>query len=166
MLSFTCATAHQYLLPLLLLLHAPPPLFHTQAVGASERVLQHLNDPPAPQIAPGLVPPNAAFRGNIELQAVGYTYPNRPDAPALSGVDLTLRPGQLTALGGLSGSGKSTLVALLQRLYDPTGVRATTSAATHPRPVCYSYTIFLLLPLCSHMCPLLICTPPTHTHTP
>jgi ABC-type multidrug transport system ATPase subunit len=45
----------------------------------------------------------------------------RPDAVALSGIDLWLQPGKLTALVGLSGSGKSTLVALLQRLYDPTG---------------------------------------------
>lgn len=42
---------------------------------------------------------------------------------ALSGIDLWLQPGKLTALVGLSGSGKSTLVALLQRLYDPTGER-------------------------------------------
>jgi ABC-type glutathione transport system ATPase component len=45
----------------------------------------------------------------------------RPDSTALSGVDLWLQPGKLTALVGLSGSGKSTLVSLLQRLYDPTG---------------------------------------------
>lgn len=44
----------------------------------------------------------------------------RPDAPALTGVDLRLQPGKLTALVGPSGSGKSTLVSLLQRLYDPT----------------------------------------------
>jgi ABC-type multidrug transport system fused ATPase/permease subunit len=45
----------------------------------------------------------------------------RPDSTALSGVDLWLQPGKLTALVGLSGSGKTTLVSLLQRLYDPTG---------------------------------------------
>jgi ABC-type lipoprotein export system ATPase subunit len=48
----------------------------------------------------------------------------RPDAVALQGIDLWLQPGKLTALVGLSGSGKSTLVALLQRLYDPTGKQA------------------------------------------
>uniref|UniRef100_A0A383WIB2 Uncharacterized protein n=1 Tax=Tetradesmus obliquus TaxID=3088 RepID=A0A383WIB2_TETOB len=91
-----------------------------EAIGASERVLQHLNDQPAPQIAAGQVPPGGVFRGEIELRGVWYTYDNRPDAVALSGIDLWLQPGKLTALVGLSGSGKSTLVALLQRLYDPT----------------------------------------------
>jgi hypothetical protein len=50
---------------------------HLQAIGASERVLQHLNDPPAPQIAAGQVPPGGVFRGDIELRGVVYTYPNR-----------------------------------------------------------------------------------------
>ena len=49
-----------------------------------------------------------------------YTYASRKGTPALSGVNLVLEPGRLTALVGLSGSGKSTLVALLERLYDPT----------------------------------------------
>lgn len=92
-----------------------------QAIGASERVLQHLSDEPAAQIAPGIIPAGGAFSGEVELRGVAYTYPNRPDAPALSGVDLWLQPGKLTALVGLSGSGKSTLVSVLQRLYDPTG---------------------------------------------
>jgi hypothetical protein len=48
-----------------------------QAIGASERVLQHLNDPPAPQIAAGRVPPGGVFTGDIELRGVRYTYPNR-----------------------------------------------------------------------------------------
>jgi ABC-type multidrug transport system fused ATPase/permease subunit len=58
----------------------------------------------------------------------------RPDAVALSGIDLWLQPGKLTALVGLSGSGKSTLVALLQRLYDPTGERAAVAAAAPEAP--------------------------------
>lgn len=48
-----------------------------QAIGASERVLQHLNDQPAPQIAAGQVPPGGVFRGEIELRGVWYTYDNR-----------------------------------------------------------------------------------------
>ncbi|KAI8476904.1 MAG: hypothetical protein J3K34DRAFT_455504 [Monoraphidium minutum] len=90
-----------------------------EAIGASERVLEHLEDPPAPQIAPGHVP-MAGFSGRVELRGVGFRYPNRPEVLALKDISMTLLPGRLTALVGLSGSGKSTLVALLLRLYDPT----------------------------------------------
>ncbi|GBF91269.1 ABC transporter B family member, chloroplastic [Raphidocelis subcapitata] len=90
-----------------------------EAVGASERVLEHLEDPPAPQIAAGLVPA-AGFSGRVELRDVGFRYANRPEVQALKGINMALKPGRLTALVGLSGSGKSTLVALLLRLYDPT----------------------------------------------
>lgn len=47
-----------------------------QAIGASERVLTHLNDQPAPQLAPGLKP-HDQLRGEVELKSVSYTYPNR-----------------------------------------------------------------------------------------
>ena len=73
-------------------------------------------------------------------------YPTRPDVVALDNINLSLEPGQLVALVGLSGSGKSTLVALLQRLYDPTGgqVRAVAALLGHG---------FLLLVCCGMLCP-------------
>ena len=55
----------------------------------------------------------------VELRDVRYTYPNRPGAPALDGVRLTLSKGRRVALVGGSGSGKSTLVQLVMRLRDP-----------------------------------------------
>jgi ATP-binding cassette subfamily B protein len=42
-------------------------------------------------------------------------------APALDGVDLVARPGEVVAITGDNGAGKSTLIRLLCRLYDPTG---------------------------------------------
>lgn len=89
-------------------------------MGASERVLSHLDDPPAPQIAPGTIPADASLTGKVTFEGVSYRYPTRPEVLAVNGVDLTLAPGKLTALVGGSGSGKSTLVSLLQRLADPT----------------------------------------------
>ncbi|OUD01159.1 ABC transporter ATP-binding protein [Streptomyces swartbergensis] len=56
--------------------------------------------------------------GRVELTGVGFSYDGATDV--LSGIDLTLRPGTVTALVGASGSGKSTLARLVPRFWDPT----------------------------------------------
>lgn len=65
----------------------------------------------------------AAVRGpqpsdGIRFENVSFTYPGA-DTPALSAIDLHIRPGQSLALVGQNGSGKTTLIKLLTRLYDP-----------------------------------------------
>ena len=90
-----------------------------RAAGATERLVELLQtedtvaDPAAP------VPVPAPVRGEIALRNLAFRYPTRPDAPALDGVDLTIRPGETVALVGPSGAGKSTVLHLLLRFYDP-----------------------------------------------
>jgi len=65
--------------------------------------------------------------GRVVFEGVHFRY---PDSPAqypdlLDGIDLTLEPGETTALVGLTGCGKSTLTALTTRLYDVTSGRVT-----------------------------------------
>ncbi len=55
----------------------------------------------------------------IRFEGVAFTYPGATQ-PALSGIDLHVRPGQSLALVGQNGSGKTTLIKLLTRLYLPT----------------------------------------------
>jgi ATP-binding cassette subfamily B protein len=55
----------------------------------------------------------------IRFEGVEFTYPGA-SAPALSGIDLHVRPGESLALVGQNGSGKTTLIKLLTRLYEPT----------------------------------------------
>lgn len=55
----------------------------------------------------------------IVLSGAGYSYPGS-QSPALSGIDLVLRPGTRSALVGPSGAGKSTLVGLILRFIEPT----------------------------------------------
>ena len=54
----------------------------------------------------------------VELAGVSFTYPGQ-DEPALRGIDLSLRAGQVVALVGENGSGKSTLARLISGLYLP-----------------------------------------------
>jgi len=89
-----------------------------QALAASERVFEVLD----------LATEQAQDRGTItcqgisdriELRGVSLSYSGQT-APALAGVNLTIRAGEMIALVGSSGSGKSTLVSLLPRFYQPT----------------------------------------------
>ena len=58
------------------------------------------------------------LRGPIEFADVAFTYPGGKE-PAVSGLSLHIRSGELIALVGENGAGKSTLVKLLLRFYDP-----------------------------------------------
>uniref|UniRef100_A0A8C9NMR2 ABC-type xenobiotic transporter n=1 Tax=Serinus canaria TaxID=9135 RepID=A0A8C9NMR2_SERCA len=57
--------------------------------------------------------------GEIEFRNIHFSYPSRPDAKILEGLNLKIQTGKTIALVGASGCGKSTTVQLLQRFYDP-----------------------------------------------
>src|SRR5205814_3765492 len=58
----------------------------------------------------------------IRLGGVGLSYPGR-GRDALSGVNMTIRPGDQITLTGPSGAGKTSLLALLLRFAEPTSGR-------------------------------------------
>nr|WP_236547586.1 ABC transporter transmembrane domain-containing protein [Brevundimonas sp. G8] len=90
-----------------------------KAAGAMERIEELM------RAVAGIAPPAHATvlpsppRGEVSMSAVGFSYPGRPDLPALKGFSLTVRPGETVALVGPSGAGKSTVFRLLLRFYDP-----------------------------------------------
>ena len=55
----------------------------------------------------------------LRLDKVSYRYPG-VEKDTLSGIDLTIRPGENLAIVGLNGAGKTTLVKLLCGFLDPT----------------------------------------------
>ncbi|NNG34953.1 ABC transporter ATP-binding protein [Nakamurella aerolata] len=92
-----------------------------RAAVSAERIQEVLDTessvrPPAnPQPAP-------PARGVVQLQDVEFTYPGADD-PVLSDINLTARPGGMTAIVGSTGAGKTTLLSLIPRLFDVTGGR-------------------------------------------
>ena len=58
----------------------------------------------------------------VRFEHVSFTYPDEAQ-PALTDINLHLRPGSSLALVGENGSGKTTLIKLLTRLYAPTSGR-------------------------------------------
>ncbi|WOL06276.1 ABC transporter B family member 28 [Canna indica] len=66
-----------------------------------------------------------AWSGDICLEDIYFSYPLRSDVEVLSGLNLTIQCGKVTALVGPSGAGKSTIVQLLARFYEPTRGRIT-----------------------------------------
>ncbi|MGW5776436.1 ABC transporter ATP-binding protein [Streptomyces sp. NPDC003863] len=60
----------------------------------------------------------------IRLEEVAYRYPGK-DKPAVDGVSLALKRGQILAIVGANGSGKSTLTRLLTGIYLPDKGRVT-----------------------------------------
>lgn len=77
--------------------------------------------------APELVRPEkeAVLSGQeIKFRQVFFTY-GKTEEEILHGVDLTIRPGTVTALVGPSGSGKSTIARLMAGFWDVTGGAVT-----------------------------------------
>jgi ATP-binding cassette subfamily B protein len=69
---------------------------------------------------PGLPVDAGRLRGRIELRDVDFGY-SGSHGKAISGINLTVEPGETVALVGQTGAGKSTLVKLIARFYDATG---------------------------------------------
>ena len=90
-----------------------------RAAGATERLVELLQledrvqDPKSPKSLP------KPARGEIVFDDVSFSYPARPEIPALLNVDLTIAPGETVAFVGPSGAGKTTIIQMLQRFYDP-----------------------------------------------
>lgn len=97
--------------------------FHagTEGGAAAERVFGLLETRPPGLQEPQVVEP--PHKLNIRFEDVHFSYPargGRPEHEALTGVNLELTEGTVTALVGPTGAGKSTLASLLLRFGRPT----------------------------------------------
>lgn len=85
-----------------------------QGIAAGESIFELLDEPLEPAGGSLKV---ARARGEIEFAGVQFAYPTG-NVPALQGINLQVRAGEMIAIVGRSGSGKSTLVNLLPRFYE------------------------------------------------
>jgi subfamily B ATP-binding cassette protein MsbA len=88
----------------------------SKAVAAYRRVEHILNAENEIEQAPDALRP-APLRGRISFEGINCSYD--PGVNVLTGIHLTIQPGERVALVGPSGVGKSTLVKLIPRFYDP-----------------------------------------------
>ncbi len=89
-----------------------------QALAAAERVYDVMDLETEQSKDRGTVA-LTGIRQGIEFQGVSLRYESQT-VPALAGVDLSIKSGEVVALVGGSGGGKTTLVSLLPRFYEPT----------------------------------------------
>lgn len=96
--------------------------FYTEivsAVGATERILEILEQPSEIQLEQARAAAPVRLAGHVQFKEVHFSYPTRRDVPVLKGISMDIEPGQRVALVGPSGAGKSTIVQLLLQFYQP-----------------------------------------------
>lgn len=91
--------------------------FAREAATAADRVVEVFDAPVTISSGTSRI---EAPAGRLELRDVTFQFDDATE-PTLSGLNLTLEPGETVALVGGTGSGKSTLVSLIPRLLDVTG---------------------------------------------
>ena len=92
-------------------------IFISRASASAKRINEVLES--SPVICDGGVRTEDC-KGKIEFKNVSFSYPGATGRAVLSGIDLTVEPGETVAVIGATGCGKSTLAALIPRFYDPT----------------------------------------------
>ncbi|WP_440556198.1 ABC transporter ATP-binding protein [Streptomyces sp. SCPE 10] len=90
-------------------------LFHTSLYLADMRSFLDMAAERAPKRGESTIPEQVE---EIRLDEVVYRYPGRED-PAVDGISLTLRRGEIVAIVGENGSGKSTLTRLVTGILLP-----------------------------------------------
>ncbi|HQT47739.1 MAG TPA: ABC transporter ATP-binding protein, partial [Acidocella sp.] len=91
-----------------------------EGLAGLSRVYAVIDEPAAIADRPDAVALHAGA-GEVVFEHVAFSYPD--GRPGLKDLSFTVGPGKMLALVGTSGAGKSTALALIPRLYTPTGGR-------------------------------------------
>ena len=91
----------------------------SQASGATERLVEILNEKPDVSAPANPVALPDPAKGTVRFENIGFAYPGRPDTAVAHGLSFSVKAGETVAIVGPSGAGKSTVFSLLMRFYDP-----------------------------------------------
>jgi ABC-type multidrug transport system fused ATPase/permease subunit len=89
-----------------------------KAIGATDSLLDILEEPTELDLTEDCKD-NFQLKGDLQFNNVDFSYPSRPGAKVLKGINFEVKSGQKIALVGASGAGKTTITALLFRFYEP-----------------------------------------------
>lgn len=87
-----------------------------QSVAAGTRIFELMDERPEIELSQGTLQLTREIR-TVRYDHVSFAY--EPDKEVLTGIDFTVRAGEIIAIVGTSGAGKTSLVNLLLRFYDP-----------------------------------------------
>ena len=90
----------------------------TKAAACGERIAKVMDVRPE-QLSGDKTPAADAPKGSVVFEDVAFRY-GGAGADSITGVNLTVQPGQTVGVIGGTGSGKTTLVQLIPRFYDAT----------------------------------------------
>ncbi|MFK7943163.1 MAG: ABC transporter transmembrane domain-containing protein [Paracoccaceae bacterium] len=90
-----------------------------RAAGATERLVELLNEPNPIEDPVDPMPAAARPLGAVSFDGVSFAYESRAESIVLDDVSFDVAPGQTVALVGPSGAGKTTVLQMLLRFYDP-----------------------------------------------
>lgn len=96
-----------------------------QQAGASLEKIDELMATPTSTPPAAHPVPVGRLQGAIRFDDVHFRYPGTVGAEALTGVAISVQPGETVALVGETGAGKSTIVKLVARYYDPVSGQVT-----------------------------------------
>lgn len=89
-----------------------------KSIGATERVLDIIDDKPELVDVLSEKPVTNRITGRVSFENVAFSYPSRREIEVLKDVSFEVQKGEKIAIVGPSGAGKSTIVSLLLRFYD------------------------------------------------
>ncbi len=88
----------------------------TMSVASARRIVEVLDEKST--ITTPENPVMTVKDGSVEFENVYFSYSSKAERPALSDINLSIKPGQTVGIIGSTGSSKSSLIQLICRLYD------------------------------------------------